>query len=518
MGAARRGLLGGDVVRRALWVRLAAAVALAGLCDPVLAQDVKGADPVRRQAEELAEEASKRFGEVLKAQAPEPKPAGAPTSPAVPETSLPLLLYWLDYSDHEYRGIMRRLALGGAERGWDPATVGWLKRSSQQFQNLMLQLARAGGPQRPSEAVAQAPERNSVKSAAPSLPTAPETAMPPAATPGPAAVPGEAMARLPAPATAVEAPREAPREQAAASPPEESAGAKEAPERAAAAKPAPALPSEAAPTAARPLEPSREQATREPTNLDKGGDADRAAAAARPPISPVEGASEATRPNKAADLGAAEVAPGAAGAPAPQAPARSEQDASPTRSGTASDRGPGEPPHPSAKVETLHASEAAKTSGAAAGASRPEPAAPPSQALESDGATVRPGAPAPDRLALNPVPPGAGRLAPGPRPAAAAPAERQASKIAKPVDGSQRRRTDKTAVDRCQTAGANVPLPGWYVVKRGDTLWAIAERHYGTGRRYRTIFAANRGRLKRGPDFILPCQQLYLPRQRRRGL
>jgi nucleoid-associated protein YgaU len=73
-------------------------------------------------------------------------------------------------------------------------------------------------------------------------------------------------------------------------------------------------------------------------------------------------------------------------------------------------------------------------------------------------------------------------------------------------------------VDRCQTAGASVPLPGWYVVKRGDTLWAIAERHYGAGRRYRAIFAANRERLKRGPDFILPCQQLYLPRQRRRGL
>jgi nucleoid-associated protein YgaU len=509
-------------VRRALWVRLAAAVALAGLCDPVLAQDVKGADPVRRQAEELAEEASKRFGEVLKAQAPEPKPAGAPTSPAVPETSLPLLLYWLDYSDHEYRGIMRRLALEGAERGWDPATVGWLKRSSQQFQDLMLRLARAGGPQRPSEAVAQGPERNGVESAAPSRPTAPETAMPPAAAPGPAAVPGEAVARLPAPATAVEAPREGPREPAAASPPEAGAGAKEAPESAAAAKPAPALATEAAPTAARPLQPSRKQATREPTNLDTGGDPDRAGAAARPPASPLESASEAARPDKAAALGSAEVAPGAAGAPAPEAPARSEQDASPARSATASDRGPGEAPHPSAKVETLPASEAAKTSGATAGASRPEPAAPPSQALGSDGAAARLGAPAPDRLALNPLPPGAGRLAPGQRPAAAAPAsapaERQASKIAKPADKAQRRRTDKTAVDRCQTAGASVPLPGWYVVKRGDTLWAIAERHYGAGRRYRSIFAANRGRLKRGPDFILPCQQLYLPRQRRRGL
>jgi nucleoid-associated protein YgaU len=62
-----------------------------------------------------------------------------------------------------------------------------------------------------------------------------------------------------------------------------------------------------------------------------------------------------------------------------------------------------------------------------------------------------------------------------------------------------------------------VALPGWYVVKTGDTLWAIAERHYGAGARYRTIFLANRERLKRGPDLIMPCQQLYLPQHHRRG-
>ena len=96
--------------------------------------------------------------------------------------------------------------------------------------------------------------------------------------------------------------------------------------------------------------------------------------------------------------------------------------------------------------------------------------------------------------------------------------ERRASRIAKPAAPATRRRKDKTGSGRCQAAGAKTPLPGWYVVKKGDTLWAIAERHYGAGRRYRAIFAANRPRLTRGPDFILPCQQLYLPRQRRRGL
>ena len=68
-----------------------------------------------------------------------------------------------------------------------------------------------------------------------------------------------------------------------------------------------------------------------------------------------------------------------------------------------------------------------------------------------------------------------------------------------------------TASDRCKTAGASVQLPGWYVVKKGDTLWAIAERHYGAGARYRRIYKANQGRLRRGPDWIVPCQHLYLP-------
>ena len=74
-----------------------------------------------------------------------------------------------------------------------------------------------------------------------------------------------------------------------------------------------------------------------------------------------------------------------------------------------------------------------------------------------------------------------------------------------------------TASDRCETAGASVQLPGWYVVKKGDTLWAIAERHYGAGARYRRIYKANQGRLPRGPDWIVPCQHLYLPPQRRRA-
>jgi nucleoid-associated protein YgaU len=77
------------------------------------------------------------------------------------------------------------------------------------------------------------------------------------------------------------------------------------------------------------------------------------------------------------------------------------------------------------------------------------------------------------------------------------------------------RRVAVHRLHRCAAAGRRVALPGWYVVAKGDTLWRIARRHYGTGRAYLRIGAANRHRL-RGRDRIVPCQRLYLPRASRR--
>ncbi len=55
---------------------------------------------------------------------------------------------------------------------------------------------------------------------------------------------------------------------------------------------------------------------------------------------------------------------------------------------------------------------------------------------------------------------------------------------------------------------------GMYVVRRGDTLWGIAKRHYGKGSSYRRIYRANRRKI-RNPNRIYPHQRLYIPSRRR---
>jgi nucleoid-associated protein YgaU len=50
-----------------------------------------------------------------------------------------------------------------------------------------------------------------------------------------------------------------------------------------------------------------------------------------------------------------------------------------------------------------------------------------------------------------------------------------------------------------------------YTVQPGDSLWKIAEAHYGNGTKYQAIFEANRDILD-NPDLIRPGQVLKLPR------
>ncbi len=52
--------------------------------------------------------------------------------------------------------------------------------------------------------------------------------------------------------------------------------------------------------------------------------------------------------------------------------------------------------------------------------------------------------------------------------------------------------------------------PGTYIIRKGDTLWAIAKRYLGSGLRYTSIFQDNR-QVIRNPDLIHPKQELSVP-------
>lgn len=49
-----------------------------------------------------------------------------------------------------------------------------------------------------------------------------------------------------------------------------------------------------------------------------------------------------------------------------------------------------------------------------------------------------------------------------------------------------------------------------YTVKKGDTLWAIAKRFYGSGAQYTKIVNANKGKIK-DPNLIYPNQTFVIP-------
>ena len=50
----------------------------------------------------------------------------------------------------------------------------------------------------------------------------------------------------------------------------------------------------------------------------------------------------------------------------------------------------------------------------------------------------------------------------------------------------------------------------YYVIEKGDTLWAIATKFLGSGNRYPEIFEANREVIK-DPDLIYPGQKIRIP-------
>jgi nucleoid-associated protein YgaU len=57
------------------------------------------------------------------------------------------------------------------------------------------------------------------------------------------------------------------------------------------------------------------------------------------------------------------------------------------------------------------------------------------------------------------------------------------------------------------------PIPEsvqYYEIKKGDTLWAIANEHYGSGAKYKMIVEANKEVIK-DADKIFPGQKIRIP-------
>lgn len=57
---------------------------------------------------------------------------------------------------------------------------------------------------------------------------------------------------------------------------------------------------------------------------------------------------------------------------------------------------------------------------------------------------------------------------------------------------------------------APAPEPKTYTVVEGDSLWKIAQHHYGKGGEWEKIYEANKDRIK-NPDLIHPGQVLVIP-------
>lgn len=55
------------------------------------------------------------------------------------------------------------------------------------------------------------------------------------------------------------------------------------------------------------------------------------------------------------------------------------------------------------------------------------------------------------------------------------------------------------------------PREKTYVVKKGDTLWAIAKRLYGNGTQYTKIYNKNKGVIGSNPNLIKPGQKFIIP-------
>lgn len=86
-----------------------------------------------------------------------------------------------------------------------------------------------------------------------------------------------------------------------------------------------------------------------------------------------------------------------------------------------------------------------------------------------------------------------------------------------PANGRGHRRTAHIDISHLQLGGSSAAdarprrASPTYTVVAGDTLWKIATRQLGDGRKWVKIYEANRDKIK-DPDFIHPGQVFRMPR------
>ena len=84
------------------------------------------------------------------------------------------------------------------------------------------------------------------------------------------------------------------------------------------------------------------------------------------------------------------------------------------------------------------------------------------------------------------------------------------SPLVKKKTSTKKQVTKKSAKKTTKKTAAPKPVVRKYTVKRGDTLWAIAKKYYGSGAKYPTIYNANKNKIK-NPNVIQVGWVLVIP-------
>lgn len=69
----------------------------------------------------------------------------------------------------------------------------------------------------------------------------------------------------------------------------------------------------------------------------------------------------------------------------------------------------------------------------------------------------------------------------------------------------------KKTSSKQRPSSSKAPKPKTYTVKRGDNLWKIAKRYYGSGSKWPKIYNANKKVIGKNPNLIYPGQKLVIP-------